>query len=115
MRLLQGDCLGLLDAISDGAIDMVLTDPTYSSGGLYPGERKRPTKEKYADPGFDGAARFPDFSGDNMDQRSFGMFMRMVLSRCRQKTRPGGDMRCLYGLAAACVNDRRPAAGWLGL
>lgn len=114
MRLLQGDCLGSLDAISDGVIDMVLTDPPYSSGGLYPGERKRPTKEKYADPGFDGAARFPDFSGDNMDQRSFGMFMRMVLSRCRQKTRPGGicavftDWRQL-----ASMTDALQLAGWV--
>lgn len=85
ITLLQGDCLELLKDIPDGSVDMVLTDPPYSSGGLFAGDRKASTRTKYCDSNFNGAARFQNFSGDNMDQRSFTEFMRMVLSKCRKK------------------------------
>ncbi len=87
IELLQGDCLELLEIVNDGMVDMVLTDPPYSSGGLFAGDRKKKTSDKYADRGYKGASRFPDFSGDNMDQRSFTEFMRMVLAKCRKKTK----------------------------
>ena len=88
MKLLQGDCLELMCEIPDGSVDMVLTDPPYSSGGLFAGDRKKSTRSKYCDADCNGAARFQDFSGDNMDQRSFKEFMRMVLNKCRQKAKP---------------------------
>lgn len=85
ITLLQGDCLELLKDIPDGSVDMVLCDPPYSSGGLFAGDRKASTRTKYCDGDYNGAARFQNFSGDNMDQRSFTEFMRMVLSKCRKK------------------------------
>ncbi len=94
VMLLHGDCLELLDEIPDGSVDAVLTDPPYSSGGLYLADRKRTTREKYTDTDHAGAARFPDFGGDNMDQRSFTEFMRAVLLKCRKKTAEGGFARC---------------------
>ena len=36
---MQGDCLELLQDIPDGSVDMVLTDPPYSSGGMYRSDR----------------------------------------------------------------------------
>lgn len=36
---MQGDCLELLKDIPDGSVDMVLTDPPYSSGGMYRSDR----------------------------------------------------------------------------
>src|SRR5699024_4710897 len=71
LQLLQGDCLELLKDIPDGSVDMVLTDPPYSSGGLFAGDRKASTRTKYCDGDYNCAARFQNFSGDNMDQRSF--------------------------------------------
>lgn len=76
IQLYQGDCLELMKDIPDGSVDMVLTDPPYSSGGLFAGDRKTRTRTKYTDSDYDGAARFQNFSGDNMDQRSFTEFMR---------------------------------------
>ena len=56
MKLLHGNCLSLLSTIPDGTVDMVLTDPPYSSGGIFPGDRKKPTRDKYTDTDFNGVA-----------------------------------------------------------
>lgn len=55
--LLQGDCLELMQDIPDGSVEMILTDPPYSSGGLFAGDRKTNTRMKYCDSGYNGAAR----------------------------------------------------------
>lgn len=90
IQLLHGDCLTLMKEVEPGSVDLVLCDPPYSSGGTHAGDRKANTTAKYTDRNFDGAARLPAFSGDNMDQRSFTAFMRWVCSELRQKTREGG-------------------------
>lgn len=93
---------------------MVLTDPPYSSGGLFAGDRKASTRTKYTDSDYNGSARFQNFSGDNMDQRSFTEFMRTVLAKCRQKTKQEGvcavfvDWRNLPALT-----DALQMAGWI--
>lgn len=95
-------------------MDMVLTDPPYSSGGLFAGDRKATTRTKYTDDDYNGAARFPDFSGDNMDQRSFTEFMRMTLFKARQKCKNGGIAAVFVdwrNLSAA--TDALQAAGWI--
>ena len=99
-QLLWGDCMERLREIPDGSIDMLLTDPPYSSGGLFAGDRKANTQTKYTDISYQGAARFPNFSGDNMDQRSFTEFLRMVLAKAREKAKP-------ESIAAAARPDRR--------
>ncbi len=114
IELFHGDCLELVERMNDGLVDMVLTDPPYSSGGLFTGDRKKKTSSKYTDDGYNGASRFPDFSGDNMDQRSFTEFMRMILAKCRKKTKPEGicavftDWRQL-----SAMTDALQAAGWV--
>lgn len=115
VKLFCGDCIGEMRKLEDGTVDMVLTDPPYSSGGLFAGDRKMSTSDKYTAGKFNGAHRFPDFSGDNMDQRSFTEFMRMVLMTARAKTKAGGGMRLLCRLAADCSHDRRAADGWMDL
>lgn len=112
--LFLGDCLELMKNIPDDSVDMVLADPPYSSGGLFAGDRKQSTRTKYTDSEYHGAARFQNFSGDNMDQRSFTEFMRMVLNKCRQKARPESvcavfvDWRNLPAMV-----DALQAAGWI--
>lgn len=113
-RLLQGDCIEETERLPDEWADLVLTDPPYSSGGLYPGDRKKSTKSKYTDPKFNGAARLPNFSGDNMDQRSFTEFMRMALAKARKKSKEGAvaavfiDWRNLGAMI-----DALQMAGWI--
>lgn len=103
--LLQGDCLELLNRIEDGVADMVLCDPPYSSGGLYAGQRKASTAKKYCDDDFNGAAKRPDFTGDNMDQRAFTEFMRWTCMKLREKTKKGGDNRHVRRLEESAGND----------
>lgn len=45
--LMRGDCLELLKDIPDGSVDMVLTDPPYSSGGMYRSDRASGSSKKY--------------------------------------------------------------------
>lgn len=112
--VLNMDCLDGMRLLPDECIDMILTDPPYSSGGLFAGDRKMSTKTKYTDTDYDGAARFQNFSGDNMDQRSFTEFMRMVFSTARTKAKPEAivasfvDWRNLPALT-----DAIQAAGWV--
>lgn len=93
---------------------MILTDPPYCSGGMTLRDRQNATSAKYTDTGYNGARRFPDFSGDNMDQRAFTAFMRTVLLRCRQLAKPSGlaavfvDWRNLPALV-----DALQMAGWI--
>lgn len=114
MTIYQGDCLECMQNMKDGSVDMVLCDPPYSSGGMFAGDRKRSTGTKYTDNKYNGSARFENFSGDNMDQRSFTAFMRMVLAEARRVTKPEGvcavfvDWRNLPALT-----DALQAAGWV--
>lgn len=114
VQLLQGDCLELMKNIPDGSVDMVLADPPYSSGGLFAGDRKASTRTKYTRAEYNGASRFANFSGDNMDQRSFTEFMRMILAKARQKCKPEAisavfvDWRNLPALT-----DALQSAGWV--
>lgn len=113
-QLYNGDCLEIMPWLSPNSVDLVLTDPPYSSGGLFAGDRKRSTTDKYTDTDYNGASRFSDFSGDNMDQRSFTWFLRETLSRARMVTKPGGvcgvftDWRQLPS-----VSDALQAGGWV--
>jgi len=114
MQLYQGDCLEIMREIPGDSIDMVLTDPPYSSGGLFAGDRKASGRVKYCDTDHNGMARFQDFSGDNMDQRGFTEYMRTVLTRARRKIKAGGvaavfvDWRNLPALT-----DALQMAGWV--
>lgn len=108
------DCMEGLAAIPDGSVDLVLTDPPYSSGGAFSGDRRSRTAVKYADTSYDGAAALPDFSGDNMDQRGFMEFSRQVFAKCREKTKPEGVIAAFIdwrNLPALC--DSLQAAGWV--
>lgn len=115
IRLLHGDCLAMLKEVEPGSVDLILCDPPYSSGGTHAGDRKASTTAKYTDNDFNGAARLPAFSGDNMDQRSFTAFMRWVCSELRQKTREGGDPGDVRGLEKPPRDDGRRADGRLGM
>jgi flagellin-like hook-associated protein FlgL len=63
------DCLEGLAQVPDNSVGMVLTDPPYSSGGAFAGDRRSRTGTKYTATDYEGAAALPDFSGANMDQR----------------------------------------------
>lgn len=113
-ELFHGDCMANLEGIEDGSVELVLTDPPYSSGGLYAGDRKLSPNLKYFAHNYNGAAAMKNFTGDNMDQHAFAAFLRYVLFAARMKTVPGGvcavftDWRQL-----PTVTDVIQGAGWM--
>jgi site-specific DNA-methyltransferase (adenine-specific) len=112
-QVLQGDCLKILETIPDACVDAVITDPPYSSGGLFRGDRARPATEKYV---CDHEVKnfHPDFGGDNRDQRSYGYWATLWLSQCLRITKSGG-VCCLFTdwRQLPTTSDALQAGGWV--
>lgn len=113
VRVVEGDSFRLLRELPSAALDAVITDPPYSSGGMVRSDRtNRTTDEKYTVK--DHVGMRPDFSGDNQDQRGWQHWCYEWLDQCRQVTRIGGylvvftDWRQLPALT-----DAIQWAGWV--
>jgi len=102
----------LLRDVPDESVDLVLTDPPYSSGGMFRGDRVRPTGEKYVQTGT--LAERVDFDGDSRDQRGFLAWASLWLAECWRATKPGGS--CLVFTdwrQLPTMTDAVQAGGWL--
>lgn len=84
----QADALGALRSVPSGSVGMLLTDPPYSSGGLFRGDRSGATSEKYQTSGF---AKKPEFYGDNRDERSFVLWSSMWMGLAFRALEPGAS------------------------
>ena len=95
--LMQGDCLELLQDIPDGSVDMVLTDPPYSSGGMYRSDRANGSSKKYQST--DTKDIKPDFAGiiETNAVLRFGKHFGFLL---RKKDAPRRHRSHLYRLEA---------------
>lgn len=86
----HGDCLDLLPTLS--GIGAVVTDPPYSSGGQFRGDRTASTVTKYVNS--DTLAYRPEFGGDNRDQRSYLAWCMMWMNAARIASVPGAPIVC---------------------
>lgn len=77
----HGDALSVLASLDDRSVDLVMTDPPYSSGGMVRGDRIQRTTDKYH--AGDEAA----FSGDNRDQHAHAYWVALWMSECRRLMR----------------------------
>lgn len=68
------DALQALAGVPAGTVGLLLTDPPYSSGGMFRGDRSSKTSEKYQT---SDAVKKPEFYGDNRDERSFVLWSTM--------------------------------------
>lgn len=73
------DMLKALSDIPDGTVGMLLTDPPYSSGGMFRADRSGATSDKYQT---SDAEKKPEFYGDSRDERSFVLWSVLWLSEC---------------------------------
>lgn len=85
VTLYHGDALHVLPTMAPGAVDAVLADPPYSSGGMVRGDRMLGTAAKYLKD-----ASSPDFTGDNRDQRAYLTWSHLWMSEALRVTVPGG-------------------------
>ncbi len=90
-ELHQGECLAILRGLADCSIDAVITDPPYNSGGASSAARTtQSAKQKYQSS--DVKRVYPDFAGDNRDQRSFAHWCNLWLSECHRVAREGAPI-----------------------
>lgn len=86
-----GDCLSVLRAFPDASVDAVITDPPYNSGGASSAVRTGQTpRQKYQNS--DTIRSYPDFGGDNRDQRGFAFWCGLWLSECYRVAKPGAPI-----------------------
>lgn len=88
--LRHGECLDVLRSLPDASVDAVITDPPYSSGGQFRGDRMADTTTKYVQSGTD--IQRANFSGDNRDQRAFSYWCALWLSECLRVAKDGAPI-----------------------
>ena len=111
-RIYCGDCLDLLRDIEPGTVDMVLTDPPYSSGGMFRGDRMQKVRTKYQTDGTEKI--YLDFEGDNRDQRSFYAWAMYWMRLCREASKDGGIIAVFCDWRQLpTVTDAIQGAGWI--
>ncbi len=71
----------------------MITDPPYSSGGQFRGDRLLSTRNKYVNSEYVG--NYQDFTGDNRDQRGYLYWSALWLSQALRITKPGGVL-CIF-------------------
>jgi site-specific DNA-methyltransferase (adenine-specific) len=70
--------------------DALITDPPYSSGGMFRGDRVMRTTTKYVNS--DTASARAEFAGDNRDQRSYLAWCSLWLSEALLRARTGAHV-----------------------
>lgn len=110
--LVQGDALRLLEELPAGSIAGVVSDPPYSSGGAFRGDRMGATRRKYV--GTDVRLERADFTGDNRDQRSFAYWCALWLAECLRASAPGAPIAlCIDWRQLPSLTDALQAGGWI--
>lgn len=84
----RADALDALRDVPERSVGLLLTDPPYSSGGLFRGDRSGTTSSKYQTAGF---AAKPDFYGDNRDERSLVLWSSMWMGLAFRALEPGAS------------------------
>lgn len=84
VTIYHGEALSVLHSLDTDTVDMIATDPPYSSGGMMRGDRALDPSKKYHE---DQTTH--DFTGDSRDQRGFLMWCALWLDECRRIAKPG--------------------------
>lgn len=109
VTIYHGDSFDVLPNLS--GIGAVITDPPYSSGGAFRGDRAQQTSVKYVNS--DTLAYRPDFAGDNRDQRSFLAWCSLWMNAARMASDPGSPIACFIDWRQLPVlTDAIQAGGW---
>jgi site-specific DNA-methyltransferase (adenine-specific) len=112
VALFHAESLGVMRSLAPNSVDTVLTDPPYSTGGMFRGDRMQSTVSKYVQSG--EQHRFEDFSGDSRDQRSFTYWSTLWMTEALRATRPGGMLLVFTDWRQLpATSDAIQAAGWL--
>lgn len=112
VTLYHGDCLSVLQGLPDASVDLIFTDPPYSSGGQFRGDRMANTTTKYVNS--DSLVARADFSGDNRDQRAYGYWCALWLGECLRIAKPGAPIGLFTDWRQLpTTTDALQAGGWI--
>lgn len=110
VTLYHGDALEIIPRLS--GVGAVVTDPPYSSGGAFRGDRVQSTLTKYVNS--DTAAHRAEFTGDNRDQRSFAAWCTLWLNGCRNAALPGAALASFIDWRQLpTLTDAVQGGGWV--
>ena len=114
VRVVQGDCLEVLRSLPDGCVDAVVTDPPYSSGGAFRGDRAAGTVTKYVRGNTGVSEDYAPFTGDVRDQRAYGYWCSLWLDQCLRISKPGA-VCCVFTdwRQLPTTTDALQAGGWV--
>lgn len=84
----KGEALAWLQSLPDESADALITDPPYSSGGAFRGDRAQGVNTKYEQTGVMAPRLL--FAGDAKDQMTFILWSATYLREARRVVRPGG-------------------------
>lgn len=108
--LIHGDCLRVLPTLADASVDAIVTDPPYSSK-TSAGHAAAP-RDKYMNS--DTRSAFPDFLGDNRDQRSWTRWCYEWMSESYRVARPSAPLLVFTDYRQLpSATDALQAAGWI--
>lgn len=109
IRIYHGDCLRVLAEMDTGTLGGVVTDPPYSSGGQFRGDRANVT----ASTKYSKRDDLPDFSGDNRDQRGFLYWCALWMGEARRVCEAGAPL-CAFTdwRQLPTTTDAIQAGGW---
>lgn len=87
--LYAGDALAVLPTLEAGSVGLLATDPPYSSGGAFRGDRMADTNTKYLSADSKQSDYLPQFGGDNRDQRAYLLWCSLWLGECLRVVETG--------------------------
>lgn len=111
-RVVEGNSIRLLLDLPDNSVDATITDPPYSSGGQFRGDRTGKTSDKYQSN--DTEREYAEFSGDTRDQRAYHYWSVLWLSECWRVAKHGSPI-CVFTdwRQLPTTTDMLQAGGWV--
>lgn len=83
-----GDCIQIMRSLQANSVDAVVTDPPYSSGGLFRSDRNQKPSDKYQQGGT--MKYYPEFFGDNRDAHSWVFWSTIWITEAARLLKDGG-------------------------
>jgi site-specific DNA-methyltransferase (adenine-specific) len=112
IAIYHGDCFDVLHELC--GIGAVVTDPPYSSGGAFRGDRMSTTLAKYVSSDSDVQRTGIGFTGDNRDQRSFMAWCSLWLTAAHHACIDGASIACFIDWRQLpTLTDALQAGGWV--
>lgn len=110
--LVQGEAIEWLRTQPESSVDAVVTDPPYSSGGMFRADRAQKPSLKYQNS--TAQVSYAEFAGDSRDGRTWGIWCERWMAEALRVAREGAPI-CVFTdwRQLAATIDALGVAGWI--